>query len=146
MRNYGITNAVTFILSWNKVVGAVSAHFSILMCDVAECAECDDECGATYTFPGTCLNPEMRGFLLFWFFLTMLWMNRRSPRGARWACFVLVLGAWGLVEYFIFFLSYFLIACILGKEKKKTTRSTRALRQQQCEVNIFHGGVRKVEK
>lgn len=54
---------------------------------------------------GECLRPAVSG---------------AAPWGARWACLLLVLCVWGLVEYFIFFLRYFLIARIPGKEKKNT--------------------------
>lgn len=72
--------------------------------------------------------------------------SQAGPRGAHSACFVLALNlSVGVGDYSKCFLLFLLlIACIALK--KKQAMKARWLRRQHCEVNIFHGAERMVEK
>lgn len=74
--------------------------------------------------------------------------SQAGPRGAHSACFVLALNlSVGVGDYSKCFLLFLLlIACIALKKKKKQAMKARWLRRQHCEVNIFHGAERMVEK
>lgn len=97
-------------------------------------------------------------FFLFCFFCCCQWaavtptirgspQSQAWPRGAHSACFVLALNqcrGWGLFQV----LSSFPSSNCMHRFKKKKKQAMKAhwLRRQHCEVNIFHGAERMVEK
>lgn len=73
--------------------------------------------------------------------------SQAGPRGAHSACFVLALNlSVGVGDYSKCFLLFLLLIACIAFKKKKQAMKARWLRRQHCEVNIFHGAERMVEK
>lgn len=95
---------------------------------------------------------------LFFFFCCCQWaavtptirgspQSQAGPRGAHSACFVLALNlSVGVGDYSKCFLLFLLLIACIALKKKKQAMKARWLRRQHCEVNIFHGAERMVEK
>lgn len=138
MRNYGITNAITFFLSWNKVVGTVSAHLSVL----------DRRLRSYLHMFSNLFQPWIEAFsvvfIIFFFYHVyneQLWRVSetvcslsRGPLSSPCAG-ILCVGVGGVFHFHP--PPYFLIACILRKEKKNNTEVMKELKDSSSVKLIY---------